>query len=355
MIGGTLRIGDLHPRSSFRSTSSTARTNAVRLKGTTTISRGTAGVAWPSAGAQDFRFRSRRANVLGFRFATNARFRLWPCAFPSGACRRNHLIENQRALEQVRALRARRYTPAEIARSLAISKAEATRLVRIVAIESGTGTADAGETLDQTRCWVNPGWRHRLRIEGHEDWLGDAGAPSQGGDSGVALVLVAKPVEDDRLTLCSYLIDTWCLGVKNAIGPKPVGRRELEALRRRCYAPWRSPGISIPLELAQHLVLGAVEFARRLGLEPHRDFKRARFVLGSWEGPSAITFGMAGMPHYINGPYEDPQRVLATLERTVGRGGFHYTVSLGDADDLGDGYRYSAVLTNRGDHLSDVA
>lgn len=46
MIGGTLRIGDLHPRSSFRSTSSTARTNAVRLKGTTTISRGTAGVAW---------------------------------------------------------------------------------------------------------------------------------------------------------------------------------------------------------------------------------------------------------------------------------------------------------------------
>jgi hypothetical protein len=272
---------------------------------------------------------------------------------PSGAWRRNRIIEDQRLLEQVRALRARRYTPAEVARSLAISKGDAARLVRVVATESGT--ADAGEGRDQTRCWINPGWRHGLRIEGHDDWPGDAGAPSEAGDSGVALVVVAQPYGYDRLTVCSYLVDAWCLGVKNAIGPKRVGRRELEALRRQCYAPWRSSGIPIPLELAQHLVLGAVEFARRLGFEPHRDFKRARDVLGSWEGPSAITFGMHGKPHYINGPYEDPQRVLVTLERAVGRGGFHYTVSLGEADDFGDGYRYSAVLTDRDDHLSDAA
>lgn len=274
---------------------------------------------------------------------------------PSGAARRNHTIKDQRALEQVRALRAQRYTPAEIARSLAISKAEATRLVRMVAIESGTGTAQVGKARDETRSWINPGWRYRLQIAGHNDWPGDAGAPSEAGDSGVALVVVAKPHGDGRLTMCCYLIDTWCLGVKNVIGPKRVGTRELEALRRQCYAPWQSSGIPIPLELAQHLVLGAVEFARRLGFEAHRDFERARFVLGSWEGPSAITFGMDGKPHYINGPYEDPRRVLSTLEHAVGRGGFHYTVSLGEAEDLGDGYRYSAVLTDRDDNLSDAA
>jgi hypothetical protein len=248
-----------------------------------------------------------------------------------------------------------RYTPAEIARSLAISKGEVARLVREVAVESRTGTADAGDAGDETRFWISPGWRHGLRIEGHDHWPGDAGAPSQAGDSGVALVLVANPDGHDRLAMCSYLVDTWCLGVKNAMGPKRMGRRELEALRRKCYAPWRSHGIAIPRELAQHLVLGAVAFARRLGFEPHRDFQRARSVLGSWDGPTAITFGMDGKPHYINGPYEDPQRVLATLERAVGRGGFHYTVSLGEADDLGDGYRYSAVLTDRHDDLSDAA
>ena len=242
------------------------------------------------------------------RFQAAGRVRL-----PSGAWRRNRIIDDQRLLEQVRALRERRYTPAEIARSLAISKGEAARFVRMLAIESRTATADAGGARDETRCWINPGWRHGLRIEGHDDWPGDAGAPSKVGDSGVALVVVARSSGYDQLTTCSYLVDTWCLGVKNATGPKRMGRRELEALRRQCYGPWRSPGISIPLELAQHLVLGAVEFARRLGFEAHRDFKRARSVLGSWEGPSAITFGMDGRPHYINGPYEDPQRVLATL------------------------------------------
>ncbi|HEY2202141.1 MAG TPA: hypothetical protein VGH56_09635 [Solirubrobacteraceae bacterium] len=257
-------------------------------------------------------------------------------------------MDDQQLLEQVRALRARRYTPAEVARSLAISKGEAARLVRVVA-ESGTAIAGTGRARDETRCWINPGWRHGLQIAGHDDWPGGAGAPSQAGDSGVALVVVALPDEHGRLTMCSFLADTWCLGVKNVMGPKRMHRRELEELRHQAYAPWRSRGLPIPLDLAQHVVLGAVEFACGLGFEAHRDFKRARFALGSWEGPSAITFGVDGKPHYINGPYEDPQPVLATLERTAGRGGFHYTVSLGEADDLGDGYHYSAVLTDRHD------
>ena len=91
--------------------------------------------------------------------------------------------------------------------------------------------------------------------------------------------------------MCSYLIDTWCLGVKNVIGPKRMNRRELKALTASVLrAVAMSHMITVPLELAQHLVLGAVEFAGRLGFEPHRDFKLARSALGSWEGPSAITF-----------------------------------------------------------------
>jgi hypothetical protein len=273
---------------------------------------------------------------------------------PSGRWRTKRGISDERLLDRVRELRARRYTPAEIARSLGIRKGEAARLVRAVAVESRTA-ANAGEATDETQCWINPGWRYGLRIERHDDWPCDDGAPSEAGDSGVALVLVANPDGYDRVALCSYLVDTWCLGVKNAMGPKRMRRRELRSFRRLCYAPWQSHGIAIPLELAQHLVLGAVEFARRLGFEPHRDFQRARSALRSWAGPSAITFGLYGKPHYINGPYEDPQRTLATLERRVGRGGFHYTVSLGEADDLGDGYRYSAVLTDRDVDLTDAA
>ena len=91
-----------------------------------------------------------------------------------------------------------------------------------------------------------------------------------------------------------------------------------------------------------------------LGFEPHRDFGRARRLLGPWRGPSPITFGRDGKPYYVNGPYDDPERVLATLERSVGLDGFHYTVSLDELDGLHDGYRYTVSVTDTGG-LSDAA
>jgi hypothetical protein len=270
-------------------------------------------------------------------------------------------MEHEELLEAVRGLRRRRYSPAEIARVLSLSKADAARLVRIVACErdSASSVTGAAATNDralesQIRCWVSPGWRHGLRIEGHGDWPDDTGAPAEASDSGVALVLVAAPDGHQRLSVCSYLVDTWCLGVKNVLGPKRMARRDFEALKRVYFAQWGSPGIPIPVELAKHLVLGAVEYARRLGFEPPRDFRRARGLLGAWAGPSAITFGRDGKPYYINGPYEDPERVLATLERTVGRGGFHYTVSLDELGGLDDDYRYTVSVTDI-DDLSDAA
>lgn len=275
--------------------------------------------------------------------------------FLSAARHTNPIMSDESSLARVRELRALRYTPAEIARALMISKNEAVQLVRTVAAQIAAESINAGASGELTQCWVNPGWGHGLRIDGHDHWPRDVGAPSEASDSGVAVVLVATPVGHDRLQTSTFLVDTWCLGVKNAIGPKRVRTREFSELRRQCYAPWRSPGIEIPLELGQHLVLGAVEFAQRLGFEPHRDFGAARPALGSWQGPSAITFGMDGKPHYINGPRDNPQRVLTTLERTVGRESFHYTVSLGETDDLNAGYRYSAVLTDRDEELSDAA
>ncbi len=270
-------------------------------------------------------------------------------------------MEYDELLATVQALRARRFTPGEIARVLGVSKGDAARLVPIVAGErdsqataSGPGNATDRLLARQACAWVSPGWRHGLRIDGHADWPDDAGAPTQASDSGVACVLVAALDRRGTQSVCGYLIDTWCMGVKNAIGPKRMRPRELEAFKRQYFGQWRSEGMPVPLELAQHLVLGAVDYARSLGFEAHPDFRRARRALGSWDGPSAITFGMNGKPLYVNGPYEDPQRVLATLERSVGRDGFHYIVSLGHSDGLGDGYRYTATLTDL-DGLGDAA
>jgi hypothetical protein len=63
---------------------------------------------------------------------------------------------------------------------------------------------------------------------------------------------------------------------------------------------------------------------------------------------------MDGQPHYINGPDDNPERVLATLERTVGRGRYHYTVALDEFDGRDDGYHYTVSVSDR-DELGEVA
>jgi hypothetical protein len=48
--------------------------------------------------------------------------------------------------------------------------------------------------------------------------------------------------------------------------------------------------------------------------------------LGSWAGPSAIRFGRDGKPFFVQGPHDDADAVLQTLERSVGRGNFTFLV-----------------------------
>ena len=46
--------------------------------------------------------------------------------------------------------------------------------------------------------------------------------------------------------------------------------------------------------------------------------------------------------------------MLATLERSVGRGGFRFAVSLGELEGPAGGYRYTASVTDM-DALGDAA
>lgn len=269
------------------------------------------------------------------------------------------MMKRDELAERVRALRERGYTPREIARALCISTAEASRLVRAEAIRRrssvGEGGNDGGDADSASRCFVSPGWHHGLGIDGRQEWLAaTAEVETPPGTAGVVAVLVAAPQGQNRLSTCGYLVDTWCLGVKNALGPKRLSTREFGAFRQRYFEPWRSRGVQVPSEFARHLVLGSVEYARGLGFEPHPDLSLARGGLGAWEGPSAITFGRHGTPYYMSGPHDDPKRVLATLDRSVGRGGYHYTVELGALDDLGDGYRYACTITDQ-DQIGEAA
>lgn len=217
--------------------------------------------------------------------------------------------------DRVRELRTQGKSPKEIARALKVPPSAVAPLVREIA-------AEAAETggHEVVGSWINVGWSAGLGVDPALGWADEA--PEAGAD-GMVCVLVARRHTWDRVTVCGYLADVYCLGVKNAIGPDVMDDRELRRFREYFfgeYSGWQEA----PFELARHLVLGSVDHARTLGFEPHQDFAAAADALGKWEGGSAITFGRNGKPFYMEGPMDDPNKVLRTLRQTLSDDEFDY-------------------------------
>jgi hypothetical protein len=220
-------------------------------------------------------------------------------------------------LDDVRALRARGMSPKAIARTLGLRPAAVAPLVRRVAQEASATPPAPGRVVG---CWVSPGWSRELIVERREAWEDIDLAPD--GPRGVALVLVSRADRHDRALVCGWLVDTFCLGVKNAIGPTVMRGRDLPRFVRTYFAVFPAAGLRAPIALAQELVLGAVEFAAGLGLSPHPDFAQTRGHLGELTDPCAITFGCNGRPLYVAGPHDDPIEIMRTLKSNVGSNGF---------------------------------
>ncbi|MHB1799755.1 MAG: hypothetical protein ACYCUI_15905 [Vulcanimicrobiaceae bacterium] len=216
-------------------------------------------------------------------------------------------------------------TPKAIARSLGIRPAVVSPLLRRLAADQEEQRRAEGHGPALVGCWVNAGWAEELEMTGHPEW--PRGGPSDG-CAGLASVVIARRDRGARVSACSILVDTHCLGVKEVIGPLVMLEEKLAVFIREIYGGYNGPPLKAPLDLAQHLVLGAVEYAGRLGFEPASDFVGCLGHLGTWLGPSAIGFGRHGRPMYVAGPYDDPLAVIEALEGSVGLGGFDVVMGL---------------------------
>jgi len=220
-------------------------------------------------------------------------------------------------IERVRELRPAGSSPKEIARALGVRPAAAALLVREVARQA----VEANPEPAVVGCWVSEGWSAGLTVAGCPDWPDRA---REDGESGLAQVAVAQRHKPQRVSVCGYLVDTYCLGLKNTLGPEIMNERDLPGFLATFYRGIQpdSPAIDAPLELVRHLVWGAVDYARELGFEPHPDFAATAGHLGSWEGTSTITFGREGRPIFVQGPHDNPRAVIRTLTEKLGKGNF---------------------------------
>jgi len=229
-------------------------------------------------------------------------------------------MDREELMGPVRALRGQGRTPKQIARTLGVPPAAVAPLVRAIAADDQANAP----RREITGCWVSPGWSDGLTVADRPGWP-DVAADS--GASGLVSVLVARDEGRGRVSVCGYLADVYCLGVKDVDGPRVMDGRALPAFTRRFFSAYQDPPLAAPAELARHLVFGAVEYARSLGFEPAPEFEKAAGHLGAWAGPSAIGFGRDGKPFYIQGPYDNAARIMKTLERSTGRDNYHFLVS----------------------------
>jgi hypothetical protein len=96
--------------------------------------------------------------------------------------------------------------------------------------------------------------------------------------------------------------------------------------------------LSCSIELAHELIYGALEYAEKLGFEPHPDFYKLKAdqildPVDAHPRTNGVTFGKDGKPLYVSGPYDSEMKsrsVINTLMRTCGPGNFDYLVTLGD-------------------------
>jgi hypothetical protein len=223
-------------------------------------------------------------------------------------------------------MRERGNTPKEIAKVLGLRPSAVAPLVRKVA--SLQTRADPADRV-LLGCWINQGWSAGLGLDDAPEWAAtDPVGASDPDTGGLAQVLIARQDRASRATVCGFLVDVHCLGVKNTTGQLDMGAGSIDAYRSAYFSAFDSPPLAVSLDLAQAVVHGAVAYARGLGFEPHDEFAATAPYLGAPSTASRIRFGREGKPFYMPGPHDNPRAVVRTLEASVGAGNYDYIAHL---------------------------
>jgi len=146
-------------------------------------------------------------------------------------------------------------------------------------------------------------------------------------NTGIGSVVFSRKATGGNILAAAFLLDVFCLGVKDAFIRLMAPAEYTDLLKR-----FRGNG---PLEAiepacARKLVESAETYARGLGFTPYKDYRKSRRIFGDIDGsdcPRPFTFGSNGKPLFSAGPYDSPgkiNRVIRTLEKHCGKDGFHF-------------------------------
>ena len=157
-------------------------------------------------------------------------------------------------------------------------------------------------SLPVHQCYITEGWQ----------------------ESGNATIVVARRHTNGHFTIGTYLVDLYCLGVKDTAYNFNVDKEQLDEILETS----QSFGVAmIPCDYAEahNIIYGAIEFAEEYGFKPHKDFAVTKYILEEDdESVELIEYesGMDGKPCVFVDAEHPQKAVIAQLEKTAGIGNF---------------------------------
>ena len=169
--------------------------------------------------------------------------------------------------------------------------------------------------LPIAECWISTDWK----------------------DHGMCTIVVARQHTNGNMTFGVYLLDTYCLGLKNtnAVFSKPA--YEYEDILETMFSQ-HPDKMKIDYVLAHNIIYGAIAYAEDLGFKPEKDWALSQFILEEDTEDIElieVEFGKDGKPCFINGPFDNINSVLAKLNKSIGEGNYEFIMMTGDNDFYG--------------------
>ncbi len=119
---------------------------------------------------------------------------------------------------------------------------------------------------------------------------------------GIGNLIFSRKLPNGNFAVTAFLVDTFCLGVKDAFYAIISSVKYEEYIRARLESGFAGRMQAQPPEYVRKLVEDAVAYARELGFDPHPDYKIARQIFGDVEAAACLVhfkFGRAMANHSI--------------------------------------------------------
>ncbi|XSG85655.1 MAG: hypothetical protein ACPW60_02800 [Methylohalobius sp. ZOD2] len=152
---------------------------------------------------------------------------------------------------------------------------------------------------------------------------------------GMGSVLFARETPYAEVAVSAFVVDVYCLGVKEAFFTVMRKADYLGKLKPMLTKTHEEQGIK-PVDpcCARKLLQGAVAYAEKVGFEPAEDYWRAEKLFGDADPAQCETeyeYGREGKPCYIQGPNDDMKAVryiLGRLNERYAQEDFDYVVEV---------------------------